>query len=128
MKKTIVLIVRHSAFQLEPWFVKARARPYAVKDRGAIEKWQRLSEGEAGGKEGSTGEPTVIYDVRGRIVATISSESVHLRDVAPAVWQAVVASEVGRGGGASSTPALETTTRFQSFDCEKGYNSALLSI
>jgi len=31
--------------------------------------------------------------VRGRIVATLSSEAVKLKDVAPAVWQAVVASE-----------------------------------
>ncbi|EEH60158.1 glycosyltransferase family 51 protein, partial [Micromonas pusilla CCMP1545] len=36
---------------------------------------------------------TIIYDVRGRVVATLSSEAVKLKDVSPAVWQAVVASE-----------------------------------
>ena len=37
------------------------------------------------------GEPTVI-DVYGRVVATLSSQSVRLRDVATA-WQAIVAWE-----------------------------------
>ena len=31
--------------------------------------------------------------MRGRVVATLSSEAVKLKDVAPAVWQAIVATE-----------------------------------
>lgn len=38
-------------------------------------------------------EPTIIFDVHGRVVASISSTTVRLVDVAPCVWQAVVAAE-----------------------------------
>lgn len=65
----------------------------AMKASGAGKRWSSLADGEKSGKEGHAGEPTIIYDVRGRVVATLSSEAVKLKDVSPAVWQAVVASE-----------------------------------
>lgn len=65
----------------------------AMKNGGAGGRWRKLADGDRSGKEGHAGEPTVIYDVRGRVVATLSSEAVKLKDMAPAVWQAIVASE-----------------------------------
>lgn len=65
----------------------------SMKNSGADGRWRKLADGDRSGKEGHAGEPTVIYDVRGRVVATLSSEAVKLKDVAPAVWQAIVASE-----------------------------------
>ena len=65
----------------------------SMKHGGAFKRWSDLTEGDKSGKEGHTGEPTIIYDVKGRVIATLSSEAVRLKDVAPAVWQAIVASE-----------------------------------
>ena len=65
----------------------------AMRDGGAEKRWRDLADGDKSGKDGHAGEPTVIYDVRGRVVATLSSEAVKLKDVAPAVWQAIVATE-----------------------------------
>ena len=59
---------------------------YAAKNGGAEGRWTKLADGDRSGKEGHAGEPTIIYDVRGRVVATLSSEAVKLKDVAPAVW------------------------------------------
>lgn len=64
-----------------------------MRDGGAERRWRDLVDGAKSGKDGHAGEPTVIYDVRGRVVATLSSEAVKLKDVAPAVWQAIVATE-----------------------------------
>ena len=64
-----------------------------MRDGGAEKRWRDLVDGAKSGKDGHAGEPTVIYDVRGRVVATLSSEAVKLKDVAPAVWQAIVATE-----------------------------------
>ena len=60
---------------------------------GAEARWNDLASGENSGKDGAGGEPTVIYDVYGRVVATLSSQSVRLRDVAAPAWQAIVATE-----------------------------------
>ena len=60
---------------------------------GARTRWDKLASGRNSGKDGVTGEPTTIYDVCGRIVATVSSQSVKLRHVAPAAWRAIVATE-----------------------------------
>ena len=61
---------------------------------GAEARWNDLASGENSGKESLLGgEPTVIYDVCGRVVATLSSQSVRLRDVAAPAWQAIVATE-----------------------------------
>ena len=60
---------------------------------GARTRWDELASGGNSGKDGVTGEPTTIYDVCGRIVATVSSQSVKLRHVAPAAWRAIVATE-----------------------------------
>ena len=65
----------------------------SMRDGGAEKRWRDLVDGDKSGKDGHAGEPTVIYDVRGRVVATLSSEAVKLKDVAPAVWQAIVATE-----------------------------------
>ncbi len=65
----------------------------AMRDGGAERRWRDLAGGDKSGKDGHAGEPTVIYDVKGRVVATLSSEAVKLKDVAPAVYQAVVATE-----------------------------------
>ena len=64
-----------------------------MRDGGAEKRWRDLADGDKSGKDGHAGEPTVIYDVRGRVVATLSSEAVKLKDVAPAMWQAIVATE-----------------------------------
>ena len=58
----------------------------SMKNGGAEGRWRKLADGDRSGKEGHAGEPTIIYDVRGRVVATLSSEAVKLKDVAPAVW------------------------------------------
>ena len=60
---------------------------------GAEARWNDLASGENSGKDGLGGEPTVIYDVCGRVVATLSSRLVRLRDVAAPAWQAIVATE-----------------------------------
>jgi hypothetical protein len=36
---------------------------------------------------GHAGEPTVIYDVRGRVVATLSTDQIPLEEVADPMWQ-----------------------------------------
>lgn len=64
---------------------------------GAPDRWNKLVDNashEGPGKDAiEEGEPTVIYDVRGRVVATLSGEQVALGQVADEVWQAVVSSE-----------------------------------
>jgi len=65
----------------------------SMRNGGAEKRWRTLVEGDKSGKDGHSGEPTVIYDVKGRVIATLSSEAVKLKDVSPAVWQAIVATE-----------------------------------
>lgn len=40
---------------------------------------------------GHAGEPTVIYDVRGRVVATLSTDQIPLEEVADPMWQVMSA-------------------------------------
>ena len=58
-------------------------------------RWKLLVDREAERSvAGKVSEPTVIYDVRGRVVATLSAEQpVPLAEVSDPVWQAIVASE-----------------------------------
>ena len=94
---------------------------------GSIGKLRDLcaSSDAAGGNRGGVAdaEPTVILDVRGRVVATLNSEAVPLESVSDNTWRAIVSSEdhrffmhrgvdvaglfraittLGRGGGGST--------------------------
>jgi len=65
----------------------------------SLKRWRALlGNHEQGGDSGDLqeamgAEPTVIYDCRGRPIATLRGESVALEDVSDVLWQAVVASE-----------------------------------
>ena len=61
----------------------------------SLARWNELVQQERGRPGlGKASEPTVVYDVRGRVVASFSSETpVALSEVAEPVWRAIVASE-----------------------------------
>ena len=63
---------------------------------GSMNKLRDLcaSAESAGGNSGvADTEPTIIFDVRGRVVATLNSEAVPLESVSDNTWKAIVSSE-----------------------------------
>jgi membrane peptidoglycan carboxypeptidase len=94
-------------------------------EHNTFDSWRKLLKGDKQENPlaGSAGEPTVIYDIRGRVVATLSTGTIPLYEVSDYMWQAVVSSEdhrffhhhgidpvgvlravktLGKGGGGSS--------------------------
>merc|ERR1712078_937203 len=61
----------------------------------SLARWDELVQRDRSSSGlGKASEPTVVYDVRGRVVASFSSEApIALSEVAAPVWKAIVASE-----------------------------------
>eukprot|EP00898_Chlorokybus_atmophyticus_P000982 jgi/Chlat1/1885/Chrsp145S08694 len=60
-----------------------------------VKRWKELLGDRPNGlpPEPPGAEPTIIYDCKGEVVATITSQYVAITDCADSIWQAIVASE-----------------------------------